>query len=144
VSLEDVAAEKLAEIRARGTHRRMRVLEGAQGPRMRVDGRDVAVGTSALLGELGADPGSLGERAEELRAQGQTVFFVAVDGRAAGLLAVADPVSHTGCEAAASAGNRERRLDRARTRRGRTLLATGPAEHRRAVDNRPSHWARPT
>jgi Cu+-exporting ATPase len=70
-----------------------------RGVRGRVDGRDVAVGTSALLGELGIDPGSLGGRAEELRAQGQTVFFVAVDGCAAGLLAVADPVKASTPEA---------------------------------------------
>jgi 8-amino-7-oxononanoate synthase len=37
----EIAAETLAGIRARGTHRRMRVLEGPQAPRMRVDGRDV-------------------------------------------------------------------------------------------------------
>jgi 8-amino-7-oxononanoate synthase len=36
-----VAAERLDAIRDRGTHRRMRLLDGAQGPRMRVDGRDV-------------------------------------------------------------------------------------------------------
>jgi len=38
---DEVADESLSAIRARGTHRRMRVLEGAQAPRMRVDGRDV-------------------------------------------------------------------------------------------------------
>ncbi|NNL65790.1 MAG: 8-amino-7-oxononanoate synthase, partial [Myxococcales bacterium] len=41
MSIDDVARETLAAIRARGTHRRMRVLDGAQAPRMRVDGRDV-------------------------------------------------------------------------------------------------------
>ena len=39
----DVATQVLGSIRARGTYRRMRVLEGAQHPRMRVDGRDVLV-----------------------------------------------------------------------------------------------------
>jgi 8-amino-7-oxononanoate synthase len=39
--LDAAAGEALAGLRARGTHRRMRVLEGAQGPRMRVDGREV-------------------------------------------------------------------------------------------------------
>ena len=39
--VDDVAREKLDAIRARGTHRRMRVLDGAQAPRMVVDGRDV-------------------------------------------------------------------------------------------------------
>jgi glycine C-acetyltransferase len=38
---DEVANESLSAIRARGTHRRMRVLEGAQAPRMRVDGREV-------------------------------------------------------------------------------------------------------
>jgi glycine C-acetyltransferase len=41
VGLAEVADEALAAIRARGTHRRMRVLEGAQTPRMLVDGREV-------------------------------------------------------------------------------------------------------
>ena len=41
MSLHDAAHERLAAIRARGTHRRMRVVEGAQGPRMTVDGREV-------------------------------------------------------------------------------------------------------
>jgi 8-amino-7-oxononanoate synthase len=39
--VDAVAEERLAAIRERGTYRRMRVLDGAQGPRMRVDGRDV-------------------------------------------------------------------------------------------------------
>ena len=43
MSLERVAADTLAEIRARGTYRRMRVLDGAQAPRMRVEGREVLV-----------------------------------------------------------------------------------------------------
>ncbi len=42
-TVDAIAAETLAAIRARGTHRRMRVLEGAQAPRMRVDGREVAL-----------------------------------------------------------------------------------------------------
>jgi glycine C-acetyltransferase len=40
-TLDAVAEEVLGAIRSRGTHRRMRVLEGAQGPRMTVDGREV-------------------------------------------------------------------------------------------------------
>ncbi len=39
--VDEVAAESLAAIRARGTHRRMRQLDGAQAPRMQVDGREV-------------------------------------------------------------------------------------------------------
>jgi 8-amino-7-oxononanoate synthase len=41
VRVEDLASETLDALRARGTYRRMRVLDGPQGPRMRVDGREV-------------------------------------------------------------------------------------------------------
>jgi Cu+-exporting ATPase len=57
-----------------------------------VDGRDVALGNRALLDDLGIDPGALAERAESLRAEGQTVMFAAVDGALAGLIGVADPI----------------------------------------------------
>jgi Cu+-exporting ATPase len=58
----------------------------------RVAGRRVALGNRALLEEIGVGPGDLAGRAEELRREGQTAMFVAVDGAAAGLLAVADPI----------------------------------------------------
>jgi Cu+-exporting ATPase len=58
----------------------------------KVEGRLVAAGSAQLLEELSADPRALLERAEELRRQGQTVMLVAIDGRAAGLVGVADPV----------------------------------------------------
>jgi Cu+-exporting ATPase len=60
-----------------------------------VDGHRVALGNVALMEQLHVDPGPLGARAEQLRADGQTVVLVAVDGRPAGLLAVADPVKAT-------------------------------------------------
>jgi Cu+-exporting ATPase len=60
-----------------------------------VEGRAVALGSRELLRELGADPAELAARAEELRAGGQTVVFVAVDGRPAGLLGVADPIKES-------------------------------------------------
>jgi 8-amino-7-oxononanoate synthase len=56
VSVAAVAAETLAAIRARGTHRRMRVLEGAQGPRMRVDGREVLLFAGSNYLDLAAHP----------------------------------------------------------------------------------------
>ena len=65
----------------------------------RVDGRRVALGNRALLDQLGIEPGGLTARAEELRGDGQTVMFVAVDGRPAGLLGVADPIKETTPEA---------------------------------------------
>jgi len=61
----------------------------------RVRGRQVALGNRKLLEELNVDAGRLTAEAETLRADGQTVMFVAVDGRAAGLLGVADPVKDT-------------------------------------------------
>jgi len=66
-----------------------------------VDGRNVALGNRALLDELGVDPRGLIERAETLRQDGQTVMLVAVDGRAAGLLGVADPLKRSSREAIA-------------------------------------------
>lgn len=58
----------------------------------RVDGREVAVGNLALLNERGIDLGSLGSRAEDLQQHGQTVVLVALQSRAAGMIAVADPI----------------------------------------------------
>ena len=64
-----------------------------------VDGREVALGNHALLESLGIDAGELAERAEALRADAQTVMFVAIDGRAVGLVGVADPIKESTPEA---------------------------------------------
>ena len=64
-----------------------------------VDGRAVAVGNLTLLRELGLDPGALATRAEAARAEGQTAVFVAVDGRVAGFLGLADPIKASAAEA---------------------------------------------
>jgi Cu+-exporting ATPase len=64
-----------------------------------VDGRKVSLGNRTLLDELKADLGELSAKAESLRADGQTVMFVAVDGKAAGLIGVADPIKETTAEA---------------------------------------------
>jgi Cu+-exporting ATPase len=65
----------------------------------RVEGRSAALGSAAWIESLGAKLGPLAEAAERLRAQGKTVVFVALDGRAAGLIAVADPIKPTSAEA---------------------------------------------
>jgi len=70
-----------------------------KGVRGTVAGRRVALGNRALMDDLGVDPGPLAERAETLRGEGQTVMFVAVDGEAAGLVGVADPIKETTPEA---------------------------------------------
>jgi Cu+-exporting ATPase len=64
-----------------------------------VDGRGVVVGNLRHLEGLGIDPGRARDRANQLRAQGQTVMFVAVDGVLAGLIGVADPIKATTPEA---------------------------------------------
>jgi P-type Cu+ transporter len=66
-----------------------------------VEGRKVNLGNRKLLDELGIDPGELSSKAESMRRDGQTVMFVAVDGKPAGLLGVADPVKETTLEAIA-------------------------------------------
>jgi Cu+-exporting ATPase len=65
----------------------------------KVDGRDVALGNLALLQALNIDASSIKDKADAYRAQGQTVMFVAIDGKAAGLITVADPVKPTAVEA---------------------------------------------
>jgi P-type Cu+ transporter len=64
-----------------------------------VEGRKIALGNRTLLEELGIDSGDLSAKAESMRKDGQTVMFVAADGKAAGLLGVADPVKETTAEA---------------------------------------------
>jgi Cu+-exporting ATPase len=64
-----------------------------------VDGYRVALGNRKLFEELAVDLPLLDDRAEELRRDGQTVMFVALDGRAIGLLGVADPIKASTSEA---------------------------------------------
>jgi len=60
-----------------------------------VDSRRVLVGNSALLTSLDIEPGDLPARADALRQEGQGVMLVAIDGKAAGLIAVADPIKES-------------------------------------------------
>jgi Cu+-exporting ATPase len=64
-----------------------------------VDGQDVALGNRALFAELAIPLDALDDRAKSLESDGQTVMFVARAGKAAGLIAVADPVKATTAEA---------------------------------------------
>jgi Cu+-exporting ATPase len=57
-----------------------------------VDGKAVLVGTERLLSDSGIPTSELESRAESLRNEGQTTIFVAIDGKLAGILGVADPV----------------------------------------------------
>ncbi|HJM94273.1 MAG: heavy metal translocating P-type ATPase [Alphaproteobacteria bacterium] len=58
-----------------------------------VDGRAVAFGNAAMMAARGADISGL--EADDLRNQGATAMFAAIDGKAAGLIAVADPIKET-------------------------------------------------
>ena len=60
-----------------------------------VEGRRVALGNERFLEGLGIALGPVAARSEALRAQGQTVVFVAADGALAGMLGVADPIKET-------------------------------------------------
>jgi Cu+-exporting ATPase len=89
--------------------------EGAQAS---VDGQRVAVGNVKLMRRVGAHDPVWEKRAEQARADGQTVMFAAVDGKPAGLIAVADPIKSSSAEAVA-------RLHKAGIR---VIMLTGDAE----------------
>jgi P-type Cu+ transporter len=106
-ALERQSEHPLARAIVRGAEERgapvlraesFRALPG-RGVRGTVQGSDVAVGNAAMLAELGADTAPLASLAAEHAAGAQGVMFVAVDGRLAGLLAVADPIKPTSAEA---------------------------------------------
>jgi Cu+-exporting ATPase len=64
-----------------------------------VGARRVAVGSRRFMESLGSVPPGLAERADRLRTEGKTAMFAAIDGRAAALIAVADPIKETTPEA---------------------------------------------
>jgi len=70
-----------------------------RGVRGRVEGHDVALGNQKLLEELHSAAGPLTANAETLKADGQTVMFVLVDRKIAGLIGVGDPIKETTLEA---------------------------------------------
>jgi P-type Cu+ transporter len=70
-----------------------------KGVRGVIEGRPVSLGNEAMLIELGIDLASLKDEADRLRQDGQTVMFVVIDNRPAGLLGVADPIKDSTFEA---------------------------------------------
>ncbi|MGE3571230.1 MAG: heavy metal translocating P-type ATPase [Burkholderiales bacterium] len=72
------------------------------GVEARIGGRKVLVGSRAFLQQHGADTAAWEERAERWRGEAKTVVFFAVDGRAYGIAAVADPVKESTPEAIAA------------------------------------------
>jgi Cu+-exporting ATPase len=67
-----------------------------------VENRRVVLGNKAFLAERGADVSALAERADRLREDGATAIFMGVDGRAAAIFAIADPVKRSTPEALAA------------------------------------------
>ena len=66
-----------------------------RGVKGSVAGKTVVLGNQQFLKDIGVSTGDLPERADANRAEGQTVMFVSINGRAAGLLGVADPIKDT-------------------------------------------------
>jgi Cu+-exporting ATPase len=64
-----------------------------------VDGKQAALGNEAMLSELGVDVAPAAVHAQELRREGQTAIFVAIAGRIAGVIGVADPAKESAAEA---------------------------------------------
>ena len=60
-----------------------------------VDGKRLALGNAKFLAELGIDTSSLTDEAEKLRTDGATAIFLAINGKPAGIIAIADPVKAT-------------------------------------------------
>jgi Cu+-exporting ATPase len=102
-SVETASEHPLAAAIVRGAKERSMKLDvqqgfqsvTGQGAIAEVSGRQVAVGNEKLMQAVGAYDDTLATRADELRQQGQTVMFVAADGKPAGLLGVADPIKKT-------------------------------------------------
>ena len=64
-----------------------------------IDGQRIALGNHKLLDDIGINPSEHLEKADKMRAEGETVMFVTVDGEVIGLLGVADPIKETTPEA---------------------------------------------
>lgn len=70
-----------------------------QGISGTIDGKQVSLGSGVMANALGAHSSVLERQAEDLRKEGQTVMFAVIEGRPAGLIAVADPIKESSFEA---------------------------------------------
>lgn len=106
-SLERASEHPLAEAIVRGAEEKGLALLKAEnfqsltgkGVTGEVDGYRVAAGNVALLESLGINVENLSQQADQQRAAGQTVMLVAINGKAAGLIGVADPIKESTAEA---------------------------------------------
>jgi Cu+-exporting ATPase len=106
-SLERSSEHPLAAAMVKGAEERALQLSVATGFQYitgkgvigQVDGHEVVAGNAALLDSRNIKAGELAQQAEAMSSQGQTVMLVAVDGKAAGMIAVADPIKASTREA---------------------------------------------
>jgi Cu+-exporting ATPase len=106
-SLERASEHPLAEAIVRGAEEKGVELVKAtnfqsitgKGVTGEVDGHTVAAGSVKLLESMGINPGDLSQQADKQRVEGRTVMLIAIDGKAAGLIGVADPIKDSTAEA---------------------------------------------
>jgi Cu+-exporting ATPase len=106
-SLEQGSEHPLAEAIVRGAEKRGLDLLKAEnfdavtgkGVKGRIEGRDVALGNSKLMDDLKIDITALSDNADTYRTEGATAIFVSINGKLAGMIAVADPIKETTEEA---------------------------------------------
>lgn len=106
-SLERGSEHPLAEAIVQGAEERGVVMVDAgdfeavtgKGVKGTVDGKAVALGNLALINDMGLEVDELTAKADARRDQGETVMFVVLDGKVAGMVSVADPVKETTPEA---------------------------------------------
>ena len=109
-SLDQGSEHPLADAIVRAARERGLVFDKAEGfesatgigVRGKVGGRQLALGNTALMTQRGVAVDALSVQAEALRAEGASVMYLAVDGQAAGLLAVSDPIKASTAEALAA------------------------------------------
>jgi Cu+-exporting ATPase len=70
-----------------------------KGVKGRIAGKLIAVGNAEMFRDLSVDPAPLTAKADELRQTGQTVMLIAIDGKAAGIVGVSDPIKESTPEA---------------------------------------------
>ena len=91
----------------------------------KVEGRQVALGNRALMAAAGTDTSTAEAAADTHRSEGRGVMFVAIDGKLAGLLAVADPIKESAVEAIAELRRQGLRIVMITGDNSRTAAAVG-------------------
>lgn len=125
-SLDQGSEHPLAEAIVNEARRRELPLDSAQdfesssgiGVRGKVGTKQLALGNTALMEHVGVDVSGLREAAETLRREGASALFLAVDGRSAGMIALADPIKSSTPDA----------IEALRAAGLRIVMATGDGE----------------